>query len=117
MQGSSEMEDVLGGRMVEVYRAGGGESEGVRVRALSIRKLEQLLSLAGKEAEKAELYADKPEGWADTLTVESVEAVLEAGDRLNFTVLQRLRERRARETRALLQFLERAEGGAASLQS
>lgn len=77
----------------------------VQVRALPIRALQRYLEISGDDAAVVELYCDKPEGWADCLTVESVEAILEKGNELNFPAIQRLRERRADQAKSLIELL------------
>lgn len=83
----------------------------VLVRSLPIRSLQRYLEISGDEAAVVELYCDKPEGWADCLKVESVEAILAKGNELNFPALQRLRERRADQAKNLIALLGKRKGG------
>lgn len=76
------IETLLGGSELTVTHLG-GITEMVRVRQLPIRDYPRLLDLALDEPRKVELLCDRPEGWADRLTLESAEAVIEEGDRLN----------------------------------
>lgn len=60
-----------------------GMQERVVVRALPVRKLPEYLSKQDDEAGLIELATDKPAGWADKLTIESHEAMIEAVEAMN----------------------------------
>lgn len=70
-----------------------GTSETVKVRQLPVRLLQSYLLKLDDEAAAIELFCDKPEGWADTLTIESCAAIVTKGEELNsesfFAWLQR----------------------------
>lgn len=77
-----------------------GEKGTVKVRQLPVRQLNAYLLKIDDEAGAVELFTGNPEGWADTLTLESFEAVLAEGERLNsdsfFAWLRRRVERQER---------------------
>ena len=77
---------ILGGEELTV-KTRDGESHRVWVYQLPVRRITRWaqLNYGGMDAEPelVELYADKPQGWADTLTLESYDAVLAKGEELN----------------------------------
>ena len=54
-----------------------GEKETVKVRELPIKDIQRYMSVFEDEARTVELFCDKPEGWADTLSRGSFEAVID----------------------------------------
>jgi hypothetical protein len=77
-----------------------GEQGTVKVRQLPVRHLAAYLLKIDDEAGAVELFTNQPEGWADTLTLASFEAVLAEGEKLNsdsfFAWLRRRVERQER---------------------
>jgi hypothetical protein len=59
-------------------------SEIVKVRQLPIRHMDKYLACFDDEAKAIELFCDKPEGWADSLTPASHNELIEKGQELNF---------------------------------
>ncbi len=68
---------------VLVFAPNGTQLPFAEVRCLRIRDFPRLLSVVDDEGAAAEVYAGKASGWADTLSDESVVAVVEAGEKLN----------------------------------
>lgn len=60
-----------------------GTTESIFVRELRLRHYETMLQCVADEDKLASLYTDKPLGWADTLTPESLDTLLNSGDELN----------------------------------
>lgn len=60
-----------------------GRTETVKVRQLSIRLVEKLAACRQDEAKAIELYCDKPEGWADTLTQASFTEIITKAEEIN----------------------------------
>ena len=93
------MQTLLGYSEVPVTFAT-GETATVKVRQLPVRLLSAYLLKIDDEAGAVELFTNQPEGWADTLTLESFEAILKEGERLNsesfFAWLRRRVERQER---------------------
>ncbi|MDR2462214.1 MAG: hypothetical protein LBD30_00325 [Verrucomicrobiales bacterium] len=84
---------LLGGRALTVtFRD--EHTEEVIVRELPIRHIQKLALTLDDEAAQAELYTGNEEGWDDTLTAASHEAVIKLGGELNFPLLQRWLERK-----------------------
>jgi hypothetical protein len=69
------------GRILSVTE--NGKPEQVKVRILPIRHLQRYAERVNDVAYLAELFCGKPEGWADTLSHESVYQIVEEGERLN----------------------------------
>ena len=70
---------LMGGAGVSVVREVDGvkTAETVFVRQLPIRLYPRLLESIDDESALVELYCDREKGWADSLSIESVEAVVE----------------------------------------
>lgn len=64
-----------------------GSKETVKVRSIPPSKIQALVIALANEAVLIELYCDKPEGWADSLTIESVNAIADKGQELNRLLL------------------------------
>ena len=110
---------LLGGESVSVALRDGSKQE-VFVRALPLRLVNKWATLdaAGTmaaEAEMVELYCDKPEGFADKLTIESHEAVLARGEVLNRPTFARWQSRTASRAREWAQAGEAAQSLAREL--
>lgn len=88
----NKMTTLLGGSEMTAQKLD-GTSETVKVRQLPVRLLQSYLLKLDDEAAAIELFCDKPEGWADTLTIESCAAIVTKGEELNsesfFAWLQR----------------------------
>jgi len=68
---------------IEVALEGGG-TETVKLRQVKVREFRQAQSVAvGDEARLIEICADKPAGWAETLTPESFHALALEARRIN----------------------------------
>jgi hypothetical protein len=96
---TQELITIAGGVDLEVsYRDNhaAGAMEIVRVRQIPISKLSEFLSAMGNEARTIELYCDKAEGWADTLSLESATAVADKGQELNLPFLEAWWRRQAK---------------------
>lgn len=79
---STTFENLTGTKQVQV-KLTDGTNEIVTVKALPIRKLGEYLAKQDDESGLIELACDKPEGWADKLTIESHEALVEAVEAMN----------------------------------
>ena len=79
-----------------------GACETVTVRLLKIREFPDYLRLVDQEERLVEFLCDKPEGWAETLTVDSLLDICEQGHGINFRNACRWGERRAQVNEALL---------------
>ena len=86
------MTTLMGGTETTVEKLD-GTTETVKVRQLPVRLLQSYLLKLDDEAAAIELFCDKPEGWADTLTIASCAAIVTEGEKLNsesfFAWLQR----------------------------
>ncbi len=60
-----------------------GTSEWVDVRQILPSRIGQYARSLGEEARAIELYCQREEGWADTLTIESVNAIADTGIEIN----------------------------------
>jgi IS5 family transposase len=96
---NEKMQTLLGYSEVAVTFTN-GEQGTVKVRQLPVRQLAAYLLKIDDEAGAVELFTNQPEGWADTLTLASFEAVLAEGEKLNsdsfFAWLRRRVERQER---------------------
>lgn len=81
------------------------------VRELPIRAIQKLSLALDDEAAMAELYADQPEGWDDTLTVASHNAIIETGGALNFPLLEGWMERKGALVAKLTPAVQKITGG------
>ncbi len=92
---------ILGGEDLQVTKRDGSQ-ETVRVRELKISELPKYSMVIDDEAKTAELLCGKEAGWADSLTRESLVAVIEKGDGLNMDFMARWTERRLNRTRKMM---------------
>jgi hypothetical protein len=92
---------ISGGIDLAVHTNAGAE-ETVTVRLLKIREFPDYLRLVDQEERLAEFLCDKSEGWAETLTVDSLLDICEQGHGINFKNACRWGERRAQVNEALL---------------
>lgn len=86
-------ETLFGGLEMEADLAAGG-AEKVFIRQIPIRQMPRMLAALEDENRLVELFCDKPEGWSDTLTVESFEKIINEGERLNADFFSRWVQRR-----------------------
>jgi len=93
---AQELVTVVGGVELEVNYQNNGEKEVVRVRQVPISKIPAFLLAMGDEAATIELYCDRPKGWADTLSVESANAVADKGQEINLPFLNAWWRRQAK---------------------
>lgn len=93
---SEAKKTVFGGvRLMCLHKAGAGmPAENVLVRQLPLRLIPQLLEVLSDEAKTIALYADRPVEWSDTLSEESIEAILTEGENLNFPAVTKWLARR-----------------------
>lgn len=73
---------LIGGKQV-IVNLTDGMKESVFVKQLPIRKLPEYLAKQDDEAGLIELATDKPAGWADKLTIDSHETLIEAVEAMN----------------------------------
>lgn len=93
---TEELITVAGGVEVEVAFQNNGSKETVKVRQIPISKLQEYLNTLGNEAKTIELYCDKPQGWADTLTLESANRIADKGQELNGPFIEAWWKRQAK---------------------
>jgi len=93
---AAELVTVAGGADLEIHYQRNGDKELVRVRQIPISKIQAFLLAMGDEAATIELYCDKPKGWADTLSVESANAIADLGQELNLPFLNAWWRRQAK---------------------
>jgi hypothetical protein len=60
-----------------------GREEVVNVKLLNVRQITRFIAVGEDPAAAAELFCGKPNGWADTITPESVYRVVATGERVN----------------------------------
>ena len=101
MSETQEQAILTGGASV-VLRKNDGSSERVNVRHLKIRECPDYLRLVDDEGKLAEFLCEKPEGWAETLDVDSLLDICDKGHELNFSNACRWGQRRAKMNKALL---------------
>jgi len=66
----------------------------VEVKQLPVKKYPDLLAAVDDEPKTVEIFCDKPTGWSDSLTNESIEQLLEEGNALNRDCFSRWLQRR-----------------------
>ena len=79
-----------------------GRQERVRVLCLHIKKFPSLMKAMGDECAQADLFCDKPPGWAETLLNSSVIEIYELGHKLNDDFFIPWGQRRIREQEKLV---------------
>lgn len=85
---------ILGGEEIRVTTVD-GKTETVKVRQLPLSAYPAYLACQDDECVQVALLCDREPGWADTLTIESVEAILAKGDEINADFFGRWLRRRA----------------------
>jgi len=93
---TEELITVAGGIDLTVNFQNGNGSEVVKVRQIPISKLQEYLNGLGDDAKTIELYCDKPKGWADTLTIQSANAIADKGQEINLPFLDAWWRRQAK---------------------
>ena len=105
---------INGGEEIEVSLLSGG-TETVKVHLLKIAQFEDYLRVVDNEPRAAELLCSQPEGWGDTLTIDSLLDIVDKGHDINFTSVYRWAERRAKVNEAILPIAQRGQKMAAAL--
>jgi len=102
--GPTQTETLLGGKEIEVITARefGSEISKVSVRQLKIKQYPALLAVQDDELKMAELYCDKPAGWAERLEMDSLELVVTEGERINQDFFSRWTQRRVKRQEKLM---------------
>lgn len=96
---------LIGGTTIEVtYRDGTKES--VTVQCLPLRKIPEYLEWVDNEPNCAEKLCNKPEGWADSITDESVFAICDAGAEINHPRLLSWANRQVKKAERLMPMTE-----------
>ncbi len=98
---NNEMTALMGGEEITVMKLDGTE-EKVFVRELPIKKIQSYAAVIDDEEKTSELFCDKEEGWADTLTRESFTAVISKGEELNLGFFSAWIARRLARQRMML---------------
>jgi hypothetical protein len=94
------MATLMGGTTVPVtYKDGGTEM--VVVRELRINERPAYARIIDEEDKCVELFCDRPAGWADTLTAESVEDIIAKGENLNLAPFRAWLGRRLKRVKFL----------------
>lgn len=86
---------ILGKTETTVKRLDGTE-EKVEVIQFHLDACQRFLELLDDELAQAEFLCQKPAGWAKTLTVESIEKIIETGEQVNWAFFERWLKRRLR---------------------
>lgn len=82
MSDEPTMTTIEGGQDIKVL-FNNGEKEFVKVRQLPVKLMSKYAQTISDDAAAVELYCDKAEGWAQSLTPESFNAVADLGLELN----------------------------------
>jgi hypothetical protein len=99
---SNKLQTAIGGETIEVTHLD-GTKENVFVQLLTMRTIIGPFSelKLGDEPGQAEIYCGKKQGWADSLTCDSLGKILEVGEKLNDPTIAAWMERQAaRNTKA-----------------
>src|SRR5712691_6213097 len=92
---------ILAGEEITVTKRDGSE-EKVRVREFKVSELPAYAAVIDDEAKTVEMLCGKDAGWADSLTRESLVAVIEKGDELNLSFFIDWSTRRLNRTRKII---------------
>lgn len=98
---------LYGGEAYQVNRPDGTQEE-VKICQLPVRRALRILELMNDEPALVELYCQKEEGWADTLTVDDYEYIAERGMEINHPTLSRYADRQARAGKGITQLMTQA---------
>jgi non-ribosomal peptide synthetase component F len=112
--GPTKAETLRGGTSLSVDHSDGTTSE-ILVRQLPVRDFERWLGVMDDEPRVVELFAERPEGWGDTLTPASLELVVTEGERVNRDFFERWLQRRLARKEWLAPLLARNAAVAGSL--
>jgi len=111
----SSLVTLLGTEEISVTKRD-GTVETVSVRLLPISAYPAMLAQLDDEIAMVEFYCSKPKGWAETLTLESFEQVILAGEKLNMDFFSRWAQRRiARQERLVPGITDKITSGALAL--
>jgi hypothetical protein len=88
---------IAGGVEIEVTHLD-GTIESVKVRQIPATRLEEFMTRLADESTSVRIYCDKEDGWADTLTHESVSDICNKGYEINESFLNAWCLRRAKWT-------------------
>lgn len=88
-------ETLMGGKELTITKLD-KTTERVLVRQLPVSAMSRYASCVTDETAMVELFCDKPDGWADTLTNESFEEIIDEGERINEFFFARWRDRQRR---------------------
>lgn len=98
---NDELNTVLGGQQISITKRDGSQ-ETVLVRELTVSELTKYAMTLDYEPKIAELFCDKPAGWADSLTRESFVAVIVKGEEMNLSFFSDWMSRRLERNRRML---------------
>lgn len=101
MESTQEQTIIQGGVSFAAIRHD-GTGDTVTIRLLKIKEFPDYLRYVDQEEKLAEFLCSKEEGWAASLTVESLLEICEKGHDLNFENACRWGQRRAKVNEALL---------------
>jgi hypothetical protein len=79
---------LIGGKSVSVKFKMDGRTDTVQVRELNVDELPKFAALQDSECAMIELCADKPDGWAKTVTRDSHAELMKAIDEVNGSFFQ-----------------------------
>jgi hypothetical protein len=99
---------ILNGGVETAATLRSGSKQTVKVRQLPVRLLPLWADLQGDEPALVELYCEQESGWADTLEIESYEAIVALGEELNRPTFDRWTTRLNTSTGLSLAALDRA---------
>jgi hypothetical protein len=73
---------LFGGETVSVQKADGSTEE-IFVRIVPIKEFPRIMVNLENESALAEIYCNKPAGWSDSLPNESIQTLINLGEKLN----------------------------------
>jgi hypothetical protein len=80
---AQELITIAGGVDLEVAYRDNRSREIIKVRQIPISKIQEFMLTLGNESRTIEIYCDKPEGWGDTLSMESASEIADKGQEIN----------------------------------
>jgi hypothetical protein len=79
-----------------------GATESVKIAQIPIKDFPKFLQVQDDELKMAEFFCGKPEGWASSLSLDSLEGIITEGERINADFFSRWVQRRiARQERLI----------------
>lgn len=111
MNDDATLNSLLGGELYNALKRD-GSSESITVEHFPIRKVIALVPHIDDEPRMVELFAGKPEGWADTLAPVAYEHIYEKGWAANYPSLDAYLRRKVRLNRELLEKIAPTNGKA-----